>query len=375
MRVLIAPDKFKGTLTAAEAAEAIRRGWSRARPQDTLETLPISDGGDGFGPVMADFWGAAERWVETVDAAGRPRRARWWWVEGERKAIVETAQVVGLALLPPKQFHPFDLDTRGLGPFLQTIAASGAREVLAGIGGSATNDGGFGMARALGWRFMDGAGRNIERWTDLTRLERLEPPTAGAMPSVRWTVAVDVQNLFLGPQGASRVYGPQKGLKPEDMAPAEAALGQLAAVSERTLGVDHATKPGTGAAGGLGFGLAAFLGAELRPGFQIVAAEAGLERRIQQVDLVVAAEGAMDASTAMGKGAGELARLCQKHGIPCVGLAGYISPEFNRLGTETGFRGVHGICPHLTSSEDAMNRPQHWLETLSERVACGDPLV
>ena len=154
-RILIVPDKFKGTLTAHAAAQAIAQGWREVHPADALELLPMSDGGDGFGEVLAGLLSVTARTVDTVDAAGRPCAAARWWDAAQRTAIIESARVVGLALLPPRQFHPFALDTSGLGALLRAVLTEGASRCLVGIGGSATNDGGFGLARAVGWRFLD----------------------------------------------------------------------------------------------------------------------------------------------------------------------------------------------------------------------------
>lgn len=204
IRVLIAPDKFKGTLTAAQAARAIANGWRRARPADALDVFPISDGGDGFGEVLGELLGAHARKVRTLNAAHEPCAARWWWEPATQTAIIESARVIGLAMLPPGKFHPFDLDTFGLGAVLRAAATLGARRCVVGIGGSATNDGGFGVARALGWRFLDGSGRELESWTGLDTLVRLVPPKRTRLfPSL--TVAVDVRNPLLGARGATRI--------------------------------------------------------------------------------------------------------------------------------------------------------------------------
>ncbi len=324
VRILIVPDKFKGTLPAHRVAAAIAAGWRRARPTDHLDCLPLSDGGDGFGPVLGELLSAKPRRVATLDAAHRPCRARWWWAEGAHTAIIETAQSNGLALLPQGTFHPFDLDTFGIGKLIQAALDAGAKTCLLGVGGSATNDGGFGLARARGWRFLDRAGTELLRWTDLHRLSRLEPPVLPpGQPGCRWVVATDVSNALLGPQGASRVYGPQKGLRPEDMAAAERSLRRLAAVVRRQSGFDSRA-PGSGAAGGLGFGLQAFLGAERRLGFDIFAELAQLESRIRQADLVLTGEGGVDRSSLMGKGVGQLLDLCARHGTPAMVLAGRV---------------------------------------------------
>jgi glycerate kinase len=366
LRVLIIPDKFKGTLTAAEAAEAIARGWRRERAGDSLDLLPMSDGGDGFGEVTSALVKARIQYVKTVDAAHRPCVARWWWEPRQRIAIIESAAVIGLAMLPPKQFHPFQLDTLGLGAVVRAAMRRGARRCLIGIGGSATNDGGFGLARALGWEFLDTSGKLIEQWTDLIRLERIRAPRRR-----RWfsslVAATDVQNRMLGARGASRVYGPQKGLRLQDFALAERCLGRMAHVIQRELGRDFAGEPGAGAAGGLGFGLMAFLRAEMRPGFDLIARQASLERRLRTVDLVITGEGAIDRSTLMGKGVGQIGRHCRELKIPCIGLAGMtgISP-----GKGTCFTQVRALT-ELTSVAQAKARPAYWLERLAQRVARG----
>jgi len=188
LRVLIIPDKFKGTLTAQAAAEAIARGWRGARPGDTLDLLPMSDGGDGFGEVTGSLLRAKRQVVTTVDATHRPCRSLWWWKPEDETAVIESARVIGLAMLPDGRFHPFDLDTFGLGAVVRAAARKGARRCLVGIGGSATNDGGFGLARALGWEFLDDNGHRIERWTGLDKLARvLHPFESGASARRRLT--------------------------------------------------------------------------------------------------------------------------------------------------------------------------------------------
>jgi len=364
--ILIVPDKFKGTLSAGAAAEAIARGWRKARPEDRLVLLPMSDGGDGFGEVMSGLLDAKLQTISAIDAAHRPCAAHWWWEPKTRTAIIESAKVIGLSMLPHKQFHPYTLDTAGLGAILPALAAAGAKRCLAGIGGSATNDGGFGLARALGWEFLDRAGRPIEQWTALDKLARLRAP-----PRRRWfkqlRVAVDVRNRLLGPRGATRVYGPQKGLQPEDFAHAERCLGRLARVVRREFGHDFAREPGAGAAGGLGFGLLAFLGARLEPGFELFARQAGLDRHLHQADLVITGEGSIDSSSLMGKGVGQIARQCRKLNIPCIALAGVLH---GRRSVEPARPFTHtGALTELTSLQKAMAEPAYWLERLAQRVA------
>jgi glycerate kinase len=233
-----------------------------------------------------------------------------------------------------------------------------------GIGGSATNDGGFGLACALGWEFLDREGEPIGQWTELGRLARIRAPQRR-----RWfnhiVVATDVRNRLLGRRGATRVYGPQKGLRPQDFSLADRCLGRLARVVKKQFGHDFAREPGAGAAGGLGFGLLAFLGAELQPGFDLFSRHAALERQLRAADLVVTGEGAIDHSTLMGKGVGQIAQRCRRLKIPCIGLAGMVSANF---GSGTLFTRVHSLT-ELTAIAQAKAKPAYWLERLAQKAA------
>lgn len=364
LNVLIIPDKFKGTLSATEAAKAIARGWRQVRSGDRLELLPMSDGGDGFGALMARILKASPRRAKVLDAAHRSCEARWWYRPVRQTALIDSARVVGLAMLPPGRFHPFQLDTFGLGLLLRAACRGGARQCLVGIGGSATNDGGFGMARALGWTFFDAGGRPIEKWTELKSLTRIGAPRE-TRPFKEITVAVDVDNPLLGPGGATRVYGPQKGLRGIDFKHSEACLARLARVVGKELGQDLRAEPGAGAAGGLGFGFAAFLGARLASGFDLFSAQAGVEARLKTADLAITGEGALDKSTLMGKGVGRIAERCRQLGIRCIGLAGTVGGE---VGTGNAFSSVRALCD-LTSVSKAKAQPAFWLERLAAEAA------
>ena len=375
MNVLIIPDKFKGTLTANAAAEAIARGWRKARPGDSITSLPMSDGGDGFGEVMGRLLRAKLQRIKTVDAAHCPCVAHWWWEPKTKTAVVESASVIGLAKLPPGKFHPFALDTFGLGAVIRAAAGKGASRCIIGIGGSATNDGGFGLARALGWKFLDRDDTLIERWTDLHGLAGLAPPRRR-----RWfkelIVAVDVQNPLLGIRGATQVYGPQKGMRREDFPFAEKNLCALAKIARRFVvppsgGRDRSNPqlqayPGAGAAGGLGFGLMSFLGADAEPGFDLFARYAKLDEQLRAADLVITGEGSIDQSTFMGKGVGEIARRCRQANIPCIALAGVINARSSiRFFTE-----AHSLT-ELTTLENAKSHSALWLERLASRRQTG----
>ncbi len=364
-RVLIIPDKFKGTLTAQEAALAIRNGWLSVKPKDHCILLPMSDGGDGFGAVMGQLFNAQTIATHTVDAAHRPLDAQWWWEPTSKTAIIETARIIGLAMLPNAKFHPFDLDTWGVGAVIKDAKERGAQRCYVGIGGSATNDAGFGMARSLDWQFLSRHGKTIEQWTDLHALNKISPPRRKKW-FAQMIVAVDVKNRLLGKYGATRVYGPQKGLKPSDFPLAERCFTRLRAVAKTLFGSDFATCPGSGAAGGLGFGLRAFCGARFQGGFELFAHCAKLNSILTDVDIVITGEGALDRSTLMGKGVGEVARLSKKRSVRCLGIAGIIN---DRSELSSHFDNLQALAPDLTDPESAKKQPAEWLTQAAIRMS------
>jgi glycerate 2-kinase len=364
LNVLIAPDKFKGTLTAQAAANIMARGWKQVRPADNIILFPISDGGDGFGELVGASLGAKTETVQTVNAAHQPCTAEWWWEPKSNTSIIEAARVNGLAKLPAGKYHPFELDTFGLGAVITSAQAKGARRCLIGIGGSATNDGGFGLARSLGWTFFDKHGKTIESWTKLHLLCKCQPPKTIGRPN-EMLVAVDVQNPLLGPSGCSRVYGPQKGLREEDFDLAERCLTCLAEVMKSQLHRSTADEPGSGAAGGLGFGLLSFFGARLSPGFGLFADYTGLKKHMSEANLVITGEGAIDNSTFMGKGVGELATLCRREKIPCLGLGGVVNhPAVAQFFTKT-----YAMAPDLIDKATALVESEKWLARLAANAA------
>ena len=365
-RVLVVPDKLKGTLTARQAAMAIARGWLQVRPADAIETLPMADGGDGFGEVLGQLLNAQPRTCATVDAAGRSRVAAWWFEPESRTAVIETAEVNGLSLFPRGQFHPFQLDTLGLGALLREAERAGSKRVFVGVGGSATNDGGFGLARALGFRFRDAAGAELQSWTELERLERIDAPVQ-ALAFEALTIAVDVSNRLLGEEGATLVFGPQKGMLISDMPKAEACLSRLAEVVRATRGEDVAAQAASGAAGGLGFGLRAFCGGTFRSGGEIFATLSRLDERLRAADLVITAEGRFDDQSLMGKGVGVVAEAAAQAGKPCYCLAGTVTIDTVRVPWPR-FR-AFSIVPELADLADATASADDCLSRLAAHVA------
>ena len=360
--VLIAPDKFKGTLTAPDAARAIATGWHQARPDDDLILQPISDGGDGFGGLMAETLQGEIISCDAANAAGQPTTAAYW-LTPDHTAIIESASVIGIAMLKPSQRAPFENDSTGLGQIFLHATANGAKRLVIGIGGSATNDGGFGMARALGWKFMDSANKPITQWAALHKLRSIKQPLNFSPPPV--TVAVDVQNPLLGPEGCTRVYGPQKGFNEADITPAEEALKTLARTWENQMGEAADQFPGAGAAGGLGFGLYCFLKADLQSGFALFAREVRLAEKLTEADIVITGEGGMDRQTVMGKGVGELAKLARQYDCRCLAFAATVDDVAT---LEGDFEQCRSLA-EVTCSAESLTQPARWLQVLAHRTA------
>ncbi len=337
MHILLAPDKFKGSLTGAEAAAAMEAGlrdsWlATERGPLTFERLPMADGGEGTAESIRDALGGEWVPVTVRDPLGRPVASRYALVaqDGARVAVFEMSAASGLWMVRPEDRDLPRASTFGTGELLQhALRASGAERVLIGIGGSATNDGGIGLAAALGFRFLDERGAELEPLPgNLDRLARIVPPDPPFPADVPVTVACDVRNPLLGERGATRVYGPQKGLRDEaEWRHLEAGLTRLADVCAETFGHDPREVPGAGAAGGLGFGLLTFCHATLRPGFDLVADLLRLEEAIARADLVFTGEGSLDAQTLEGKAPVGVAALARRHGRPVVAIGGRVDLE------------------------------------------------
>jgi len=333
MRVVVAPNAFKGSLSASQAAHAMALGVLEVFPESEVIEVPVADGGDG----TVDALVSAHRGTyltEAVDGPlGDPVQATYGLIEGGRTGVVELASASGLTLIPAERRDPRTASTYGFGQLLQAVRRAGAGHVIAGIGGSATNDGGAGMAQALGYRLLDAAGRELPRGgAALARLDRIDP--TGFDPtwhSVTVMVACDVTNPLTGPQGASTVYGPQKGADDEMIRELDAALARLAEVIERDLGKRVADVPGAGAAGGAGAGLMAFLDAGLVPGAPLIVEASGLDAQLRGAGLVITGEGRVDSQTAYGKAPGEVAKRAQAARIPVLLIAGSKAPGWEVL--------------------------------------------
>ena len=335
MKFLIAPDKFKGSLSAQEVAENIAFGIRDVIQNAEIEIAPMADGGEGTAEAICNA--RRGKWV-TCSAHGPvadPIEASYVWL-GE-SAVMEMSEAAGMRRLKNTVPDVLRANTIGVGEMLLDAARRGARRIIIGLGGSATNDGGLGMARALGFRFLGEGGSELRDVASLVELARIEAPVvAGASPAtlesqptrlplqLEIVAAVDVKNPLLGQNGATRTFGPQKGATPEQLEVLEQSLTHLADTVTRDLGCDFRNEPGAGAAGGLGFGLMSFCDAKVQPGFEVVAEAVGLEQKIKRADVVITGEGKLDNQTLEGKtpaGVADLARKFDKRVFAIVGRA------------------------------------------------------
>jgi glycerate 2-kinase len=329
MRIVVAPDKFKGSLPAAGVAAAVAAGLRSVAGDAEIITLPVADGGDGT--VDAAVAAGFERVpVDAAGAEGEPVRASY--ARRGEVAVIEMAGVCGLARLPRGRLVPLTASSFGAGEVVRVALEAGARQVVLGVGGSASTDGGAGLLQALGARVLDGrgeplgreaGGRRMAGGADLGAVATLD--LAGLIPAARsaeFILAADVDNPLTGPNGAAAVYGPQKGASPAEVALLDAGLRRWGAVVAGAVGQDWSQEPGSGAAGGVGFAALAVLGARMRPGIELVLELTGLESRLAGADLVITGEGSLDQQSLAGKAPVGVARAAARHGIPVVAVAG-----------------------------------------------------
>jgi glycerate 2-kinase len=362
-RIVVAPDKFKGTLTARRAAEAMRDGARRVFPHAAFDLFPVADGGDGTIEALITAGGGHRVDVPATDPLGRNITAPLGLL-ADGRAVVELAAASGLALLRPNELDACRATSRGTGDVIRE-AVGRSRHVVVGVGGSASTDGGTGAARAVGWRFLDHTGRSLpEGGCSLVHLARIDGDNV--LPEAQHStllVASDVTNPLLGPDGAARVYGPQKGATKSEIELLERALTVLAERIEGDLGIGVADMPGAGAAGGTGAGLVAFFSAEIRDGFDLIAHEVGLAAAIEDADLVLTGEGKLDRQTLSGKAPVGVARIAKQKGVPCAAIAGEVDVDAGDL-TAAGISEVASMV-ELVGREQALSEPA---ETLARTV-------
>jgi glycerate kinase len=379
MRILVAPDKFKGALNAWDAAQNIAKGLLDVVPDARIEIVPMADGGEGTAEAICEARGCS--WVECKahDPLGREINARYGWIDQEKLAVMEMSEAAGMRRLSESERDPIRATTFGVGEVILDAIKRGANEIIIGLGGSATNDGGFGMARALGFRFFADAKELTGAVSELQSLTKIEAPVSAdvspAHSSIRpaWlprkvkiVAAVDVKNPLLGENGATRVFGPQKGSSKSDLQDLERALTKLADVVATECGFDHRNEAGAGAAGGLGFGLLSFCGATIRPGFEVVAEAVGLEPRMKDADLVITGEGSLDRQTLEGKTPAGVARLARKLHKPVFAIVGRAAHD-RELGEL--FDGIYENVRPGMSQQENMKRAAELLRENARELA------
>jgi glycerate 2-kinase len=369
MRVVVAPDKFRGSLTAAEAAAALAVGVRAAEPSAVVDEVPMADGGEGTVDALVAATGGSFREARVTGPLGDPVVARFGLLGDGRTAVLEMASAAGLALVPCGCRDPWRTTTRGTGELLLAAVAAGARRVILGIGGSATNDGGAGFAQALGYRLLDRSGHEIGPGGGaLAGLDRIDPSAREPrLEGLSVEVACDVDNPLCGPRGASAVYGPQKGAAPELVARLDANLAHFATLIQRDLGRSVADIPGAGAAGGLGGGLVAFASGTLEPGIALVIRAVRLADRLRQADLCLTGEGAIDASSAFGKTAVGVARLARSLGCPTLALAGTLGDGAEAV-LDQGIDAVFSLCSGPMTLDEALSRAPTLLQRAAEQA-------
>ena len=355
MRILIAPDKFKGALSAREVSEAIAAGLREVLTGAKIDIVPMADGGEGTAEVISQALGASWVTCKAHDPLGREIQTRYGWIDNHKLAVMEMSEAAGMRRLAPNELDPEIATTFGVGEMILDAGKRGAKEMIIGLGGSATNDGGFGMARALGFQFLVAGKEKLDGFkpSSLEGLTKIERPRDLRLAKI--VAAVDVRNPLLGENGATLVFGPQKGVTSDQIPRFEAALTKLADVVAEQFGFDYHNHAGAGAAGGLGFGLMSFCGAKIRPGFDVVAEAVGLESKVKEVDVLITGEGSLDRQTLQGKTPVGVAKLARKFG-KCV---------FAFVGRETEDQQVREIFDHVYQNA----RPEMSTEENMKRAA------
>ncbi|MGI6173177.1 MAG: glycerate kinase [Christensenellales bacterium] len=362
MRAVIATDSYKGCLSSFDVGRAMGKGLHRAGISDT-EIVPIADGGEGFTEALLAALGGEEVVCAAHDALMRPIQAKWVLLRDGETAVIEMAACAGLPQIAPEERDPMAATTYGVGEILLSAMDRGAKRILLGLGGSATTDGGCGMARALGFSFLGKHGNETaEGGAHLREIASIDSSHADKrLKDLRVTAVCDVVNTLCGKDGAAYVFSPQKGANSEQVRLLDEGLCAFGAVLKRDMGLDVFSLPGGGAAGGLGAGAAAFLGANLEKGFSIVARETRLAEKIARADLVLTGEGRTDGQTASGKAPMGVAMIAKAHNVPCILLSGALGEGYEAL-YDCGVTAAFSVSDGAISLEDSMKRAKKLIE-------------
>ncbi len=369
MKVVIAPQGFKGNLTALQVSRAIDDGIRRVLPDIVTSLVPMADGGEGTTQALVDALGGDMIPVEVTDPMGGRVLAHWGFLSDGVTAAIEMAAASGLGLVPPQKRNPLLATTYGTGELIRHALEKGCRKFIVGIGGSATNDGGAGMAQALGARLLDARGEAIAfGGAALSSLEHIDISTLDPrLAGCDVLLACDVDNPLCGSSGASCVYGPQKGATEEMVAQLDKALAHYADVIKRDIGIDIRDVPGAGAAGGLGAGLMVFLKAKLQPGVEVIIQATGLIEHLKGASLVFTGEGRIDSQTVYGKTPVGVARRAKEFGLPVIAIAGEISSGYQAV-FEQGIDSVFSIAPGPISLSQSQSMAEELTADTAERA-------
>ncbi len=369
MEIILAPNAMKGSLTACGAGEAMHAGIRAVLPEARVQIIPLSDGGDGLVDILASPLAAERRCCTVSGPLGVPTQAAFLHCPNKKLAVIEMATASGLSLLSGTGTDPLRASSRGTGELIRVALDLGCEHIVLGIGGSATTDGGTGIASALGVRFLDSSGSVLTcNGAQLANIHHIDRSAIDArLASVSLDIICDVSNPLLGEDGSARVYAPQKGATPAQVDRLEQGLSRLADVIENETGMDIRHLPGAGAGGGAGAGLAALLGATLKPGAQQVVELLGLETLLGKADLVMTCEGRLDKQTRFGKAPAAVAKLAKSQAVPCIAIAGSVDDTDGAV-SEIGFSAIFSLCQDATDIEASMENAAAFLQAATQRA-------
>lgn len=369
MKIILAPNAFKESLDAPAVARAMARGWRRAFPNDELIQIPVADGGDGTARAFASATCAKLISTRVTGPLGGKVRAHWAWDAGNHLAVIEMAQAAGLWQVPLARRNPMKTTTRGVGELILAALKRGAKRVIVGLGGSATVDGGAGLAQALGWQLLDNNGRSIVSGGEgLLSLARIVPPTNHPARGIEFICATDVSNPLLGKDGAAKVFGPQKGATAKDVIALEKGLANLDLCLMRDLGKSVAKMKGAGAAGGMGAAMAAFLNARAVSGIETFLEHVHFQQQAKGAQLVLTGEGRLDRQTLFGKAPAGVAKAATALGIPVIALAGSLGEGWQTL-LKKDFLAAFSIVDGPMDLEEAQKRAAELIADRTTTIA------
>lgn len=374
MHILLIPDSFKDSISATAIVSQLEKGFAQVNPAITTESCIASDGGEGFLDFIKKYETVGMIPVKTVDPLGKGMVAKFAFAKASHTAYIELARASGIELLLHSERNPMYTSTYGTGIQIREAIKKGAAHIFVGLGGSATNDGGIGMAAALGYEFLDEMGKVLEPiGKNLTAISQIKKPEQPELPAIY--AINDVDNPLAGKDGAAHIYGKQKGASPEDIRLLDKGLKNLASVVKKELGEDHLLTPGTGAAGGSGYGLKVFCNATFIGGVDFLARISGIEKRLEngKIDVIITGEGSIDHQTFRGKLVKGVASLGKKHNIPVIAICG-INQLKKKETKDIGLQKVFAVSDLAESKEDSLENAAHYIQEIAYTIA-GDAVI